>query len=186
MKREETFCQSLGLKQEDIAMYLEVSVDLMSQYEIGRRSLPSPAMIKLGKMEILLMQENKANKTTPELPFARGHKEKTAKILERHASNCYYKALLAERKLEAMKKICTQNKQLLILIAALDANEPEGTMDKLWLDLQKRQAHEKLERNGLPAQTTLQLRINGLRWQEEKAKEMLAQLADGGTPTEKL
>ena len=79
-----------------------------------------------------------------------------------------------------MQKNYGQANNVFILMQAMDAKEPDGTMDKLWFSIMKRQALDKLERNGLAAQTKLQLRISGLRYEEERAKEMMREVNPNG------
>jgi transcriptional regulator with XRE-family HTH domain len=173
VKTKETLCQRLGIKQEDMANYLGVSKHLMAQYETEKRNLPHDARLKLARLELLL-QKSHEKKTARPLPFARKHAEKTAKHLQRHAAGCQYKASRAEKKLAAMQSHCEKAKLLLQLLDMLDEQLEDGEPDKLWVHIMRDTALEKLEQNGLPAQTKVQIRINSLRQEEQLAREMLA------------
>lgn len=181
MIRTETFCKLLGFKQEDLAIYLDVTVHQMAQYEAGKRSLPHKARLKEGNMYLLHLQLKKDNTPAYIPEFTQQQQQKAEKILKRHADANNYKALLAERRLELMQKNYRQANDMLVLMQAMDAKEPDDTMDKSWLFIMKRTALDKLERNGIAAQTRLQLRISGLRHEEEKAKKMMEELIHEAT-----
>ena len=57
LKMKNNFRTSLGLKQEELAQLLQVSRSQLSLYELGKRSLPLPALEKLAFM-LQLSQKN--------------------------------------------------------------------------------------------------------------------------------
>jgi len=202
LKQSHSLCQRLGIKQEDMAVYLGVSVDTMSQYEIYRRSLPSGANIKLLNLEILLAEKTRplVREDTGEdmshfgneaqhLPgnamqegthyfHSTAHREKTQKILQRHAANCRHKAYLAERKLELMQHKFNQAQQLLLVMEALKEKEPPESIDTSWIHVMRQAALKKLDQNGLPAQTKCRLRLLSMQQQEKIAGQMDQDLQD--------
>jgi hypothetical protein len=175
MKPSGTLCQRLGIRQQDMAQYLGVSTHLMALCETNRRNLPVAACMKLLKLELLLQQKNRPSKKAASLPHAKDHAEKTGKLLKQHAADCAFKAARADRKLADMQEKCEKAQAFIQLLELLDEELPEEGPDKIWVDIMRRVAHEKLEQNGSHAQTKLKLRIIGFRQQEAAAKEILGE-----------
>ncbi|MEO7584690.1 MAG: helix-turn-helix domain-containing protein [Ferruginibacter sp.] len=48
--------QKFGLSQEQMAQYLSVSRSLLSLHEIGKRDLPTAAMVKLSELLLFIKQ----------------------------------------------------------------------------------------------------------------------------------
>jgi hypothetical protein len=118
-------------------------------------------------------KKNKRSTKAASPPHAKPHAEKTTTLLQQHAAGCASKAARADRKLAGIQAKYQQAQLLLQLLEDLDEQLPEDDTDKLWINIMRKTAQQKLEQNGLAAQTKVQLHIHGLRQQETAVREMV-------------
>ena len=63
MEKSTNLRQILGMKQEDMAMLLQITISQLAMYATGKRSLPLAAKLKLVEMlEFSSQEEKKGNK----------------------------------------------------------------------------------------------------------------------------
>ena len=151
----------LGLNQQQVADWLGVSRSLVTHYELENRSLPSYAVQRLARLEILVdwMQKEKLSGRFNAKEY-RSAPERNARLqrsLKLNAAYCGCKAEKLRKELEELRLAHTQTIEWLqTLERLLLEHEPAaGNMEKEWLQLQYMIALKKLER----CDETEQLRI---------------------------
>ena len=115
----------LGISQENLANLLQVSRSQIAMYELGKRSLPVPAMEKLATMLTLL--QDKSTKREVKKNNAVEEQNLLKKLLLKNS----HQQLLVERKIKALEKkqnaLATSKK----LIAHLLKNESKMKKNEL-------------------------------------------------------
>lgn len=98
MKKQLTIREQLGLKQEELALLLQVTRSQLSLYEIGKRKLPAHAIAKLATL--LSFAQSKSE--TEELEAKNEPTERG--LLKRLLIKNQHQQLLVEKKLQALQK----------------------------------------------------------------------------------
>lgn len=177
MKASVELRKKLGLPQEQMAQFLSISRSHLSLYELGLRDLSSKALTKLAELEILLLQSPLEQ---PEaLPHLPGQQQKAARLLDKHAVDHYHKLHLAQPKLAAIKEKDAQQTLLLATINKLRATTKNGTGSKThraWLNMLETEVLGQIEQNSIHVQAVLQLQIEGLQHQHERARQLKQEL----------
>ena len=86
------------MKQEDMAMLLQVNKSQWTMHEIGQRDLPIDAQLKLA--DILAFVKHTYNEAVNVFLDIQGQKEETKKLVEKLKLVNEHKLLIAKRKLE--------------------------------------------------------------------------------------
>ncbi|WP_396150990.1 helix-turn-helix domain-containing protein [Flavobacterium sp.] len=98
MERQLTIREQLGLKQEELALLLQVTRSQLSLYEIGKRKLPTHATEKLATLLSFAKSESETeNLEAKNEPTERG-------LLHRLLVKNQHQQLLVDKKLQAMQK----------------------------------------------------------------------------------
>ncbi|UPT69785.1 MAG: helix-turn-helix domain-containing protein [Flavobacterium sp. JAD_PAG50586_2] len=93
MKAKETISTLLGLKQEQVAMLLQVSRSKWSMYELGLRSLPAASMEILAELLAIIETAEEINMQ----PSAEERKEHLATIEKQIKENIYQQRSIADK-----------------------------------------------------------------------------------------
>jgi transcriptional regulator with XRE-family HTH domain len=88
----------LGISQENLAFLLQVSRSQMAMFELGKRSLPLPALEKLAMMLQL------SQKDAPKSEEKKSDTIKEQKLLQKLLLKNSHQQLLVERKIKAFEK----------------------------------------------------------------------------------
>lgn len=157
MKKAPTIREQLGITQNDMAMYLQVSRSQLALFETNKRDLPSQARLKLATIEQFLnqIQPNKA------ISFAnnRNIQEKMMQYLKNQEMVHQHKQELMQRKLDKIKQRYQQCLQLLEVLAFLQNPTNKQENENEILALLKNQAQQGIEKNGLQAQLKCQIKL---------------------------
>jgi transcriptional regulator with XRE-family HTH domain len=169
MKSSLSVREKTGLSQLQLSQYLGITRTTLSMYEQGHRDLPTAAVIKLGKLEIMI--QNEANKTTVR-PHEKAQQKKAYLLLDSHCNEMEYQIEQAKRKLAlAQKKYNQQNlvAQLLSRLSA-DTNRIESdAKHRAWLQMMEAETEQALNKQGLDVVAMLQLELAATTHRYEQA-----------------
>lgn len=97
MRKGKPICKELGLKQEELAVLLNISKGQLAMFETSKRDLPTTAMVLLAPM-LQFVQEESLKSGSAEM--LKAQVEQTKKVLAQLLKENQYKQKLLERKLE--------------------------------------------------------------------------------------
>lgn len=160
LKKTISIREQLGLTQDDMAAFLKVSRVQLSLYEIDKRDLPSAVKLKLAQIEQFLNLPNTEKET--DLPHFEQQQNKVNEILEQQALVNQHKQLIAQKKLESIKKKYDQSLTLLKVLNHFETNAKKSTNDSAFLQAIQNQALMTLEKNGLHEQIKHQIKLQGI------------------------
>jgi transcriptional regulator with XRE-family HTH domain len=155
--------QILGLSQQQMAIYLNVTRTLLSMAEQGRRSLPTAAVLKLSQLEISLQSNVQYRAASFQKQAARD-----AAHIKAHTKKCLRRAELEKAKLQKLTAAYQQCVQALMAMGYLLQNQPTKK-DGLLLAVLEAKALKKMSRCGYAVQVVLQLRIAALEHEAAQA-----------------
>lgn len=118
MKTSQLLRDKLGLSQENMAQYLQITLSQLAMYEIGKRDLPTHALVILAEMELFF--EQKQNKQTL---FLASQEKKVQEIVAAQTKVLEYKLLKEQRLLEKIQKKYDQSIQLHLFTKHLQNNK---------------------------------------------------------------
>lgn len=129
MKHENELRKLLGITQQDMAMLLGVGREHYAMFELGRRSLPSGAMLLLAE---LLSHGN--TKRAAALKMAKKElvqqDEEKVKLLQGMLFKNRYQAAKLERKIAALRKKIEAQRERLFLVDFLKGKLAKGVGDE--------------------------------------------------------
>jgi transcriptional regulator with XRE-family HTH domain len=148
MKKYDNIREILGITQEDLAAILKITRTQLSMYEIGKRELPSSAMIQLAEILRYLKEDaSKSAETTSLLKVQAIQKEET---LEEMRKENHFKQLVLEKKLNVLEKKYKANFSAFQLTKYLEKQDTEnGKLESQLLKTIERKALAELNKNGL-------------------------------------
>ncbi len=166
MEKSTNFRQLLGMKQEDMAMLLQVTVSQWAMYATGKRNLPLVAKLKL--VEMLEFSSQKEKKGTSNLEI-----EKNQHIeIEKHIAQ--QQILNTELQLSINKKLSIVSKKYQTALKALNFIEFLETKQKNFgleyqnlLTVIKQNTETEIEKNSLLVQTKLEVKLELLQAEEK-------------------
>ena len=162
--------ENLGLNQEDLAVYLNISRSLIAAVETNRKELPTPALLKLTALYQSLPQ-NIAAENLPLLATELStQKNKLSNFLQENATKNLLQALLLKKKLMAMQNNYAASLKLLQGIRTIQknlSNTKENKRDVLWLAAIEATTLDKIKANDLVQQKILELKIEQLNYVAE-------------------
>jgi transcriptional regulator with XRE-family HTH domain len=166
MKKHDNIRDLLGITQEDLAALLKISRTQLSMYEIGKRELPSTAIIQLADMLRYLQQDAfKSADTTSLLKAQAIQKEKA---LEEMRKENHFKQLVLEKKLNALEKKYKANFSAFQLTKYLEKQDTEnGKLESDLLKTIERKALAELNKNGLAMITKYKIEKEVLQAEEK-------------------
>jgi transcriptional regulator with XRE-family HTH domain len=158
--------KKMGFNQEHLAIYLDIERGLLSMVEIGKRELPTNALIKLNDLEQSILQSSLPE--TANLTFL--EEENLTKelqlFLQEHQQFIKQKALLLQKKLKVIESNYNNALQLLQIVRMKQqkiSNTTKNKKDLLWFATTEAMALEKLSKNNLIVQKKVQLEIDALQ-----------------------
>lgn len=167
--------EAFGMSQQMMADYLDVSRTLYSMYETRRRELPTPALLKIGELEIALQHPSPYKGL--QLQKQSGKDEA---VLRRYVQQCSLSAETARRKLEQMRNEYDRCLQALAAMEQLQnkqAQEKASQKDRLCLELQQLKLFKKLSACTPVRQLKLTLTAQAMELQAAEAKQYAADFA---------
>lgn len=167
----ESIRAQIGMSQEDLAVYLDISRELLAAYETDRRMLPSSVSTKLTELELIFFQHQNSSKL-PEKENE-GHRESMVEHLTEHIREHKIKAYRVEKKLAKMKKLFDQHIKRFYVMSTLLSKTDVKENDKAWLTAHQQLARAACRVNGEQKQTILQLRLDEHSRQIEQASALL-------------
>ncbi len=174
MRSAKQIRRQYGFTQQQLAGYLGVTKGLLSMAELGKRTLPTAAMLKISGM--LQLPDSHSTNSTDKKITERLKKQQAgaAKALEAHARNCAATAAMTAKKLTGLKKNYEQAINTLNLVSQLRqvqaANDTISKKDVLWQNMVEAIALKRLDACGEGAQELLRIKIASLQNQAQKAK----------------
>ena len=76
MRKGKSICKELGIKQEELAMLLNISKGQLAMYETGKRELSTEAMLLLAPMMQFVQEESLKSGSAEVLKFQTEQKKK--------------------------------------------------------------------------------------------------------------
>ena len=165
MEKDKKIREYLGMKQEDMAMLLQVSRTQWSMYEIGERDLPLAAKNQLASILAFIHQTE--TQSTENFPHLELQQAKIKKVYEDQKLVNAHRQMMVARKLELVTKKYEDAMISLKFIRFLELHEAhlyqkhQELLKVLW-----NRAEEAVHKNGLQVQAKYQLKLQVLQQEE--------------------
>ena len=163
MKVTQLYRDQLGLSQEFMAMYLQITLGQLAMYEIGKRNLPTAALTKLADMSTFLEQDQIA---TEGLELLQKQQLDVKTFLEAQIKELEYQQIQAQRQLDTLLKKYNKNLKLHALALRLQVNG--SPLAEVLLQ----QATKGIKKNGLVVQTQQKIKLEGIKSQLDYLKKL--------------
>lgn len=166
-----------GLKQQELAVFLEVSNSMLAMAETSKRLLPTHALVKLSLLDAHMQLPKATAMHKAVVPQIKKHTVHYTKQMQALHKELQYKTAVHKRKMDAMQKQYGQAVQTLALVTALrqkNSKAPATKKDIIWLQLIKKKADIALRNTHPVLQAQAQLKIKLLQ-QEATALQVLLQ-----------
>ncbi|BFM45367.1 hypothetical protein CFS9_40080 [Flavobacterium sp. CFS9] len=161
MKKEKQIVELLGIKQEDMAMLLQVTRSNWAMYLSGKRDLPVAAKLKLSEM--LAFSRQFDGRDQHNFEHIETQKVKTKKFLEKQLSTNKHKQLVTSKRLESHQKKYEAALITLQLAEFLAAKEEQTVLQVI-----RNNAKNDITKNGLDVQEPYVLKLWVLQQEELK------------------
>ncbi len=135
MRKDKTICKQLGIKQEELAMLLNISKGQLAMFETGKRDLPVSAMLQLAPMLQFLQGESLKSGSAEVLKV---QAEQQKKVLEQLLKENQYKQKLLEKKLEIAENKYQSNVVAMQLMKYLEKEALATELTKATAGLEKK------------------------------------------------
>lgn len=158
--------KKLGLTQHELAGLLEVSRSSINLYELGRRSLPAAALLKLGQLEIMYNlppQEGAPAVLQNRSAAGEEHSKKQIALLQGKIKACRVNAAGLQQQLQDMQ---LSFNRLICLLRTIDTWQQNSTdpgsiiKSKLHLEIMQYKLLKKMRLAGMEEQFILQHEID--------------------------
>ena len=166
MKKEKQIVELLGIKQENMAMLLQVTRSNWAMYLSGKRDLPVAAKLKLSEMLAFVKQLDGQDQHNFE--HIETQRAKTKKFLEKQLTTNKHKQLVTFKKLESHQKKYEAALIALQLSDFLAAKEEQTVLQVI-----RNNAKNDITKNGLDVQELYVLKLWVLQQEELKLNERL-------------
>ena len=158
--------EQLGLTQDEVAEWLDISRSLVANYERGERSLPTAALLQLGRLDIIYadMLKKKATPKTNKVPDAASQK-RHAVLKEDLSSNAEILRYKAQKMRRDLKKVEEKHEQSLLLIEITDLLAVENSQEKKnngslqWFRVKQKKAIQNLKTCDETVQLKMKVKI---------------------------
>jgi transcriptional regulator with XRE-family HTH domain len=165
MKNSTRLQELLGVKQEDMAMLLQVTRTQWSMYVLGKRNLPVGAKLKLAALlDFLNKPDVDLRKNLVPNPIEKSKRDnffETQKIINKHRQT------IVENKLKVIEKKYNAGIIALKLVGFLETETTDSSQEyQLFLNMLKSNAETEIQRNSLLVQEQLQLKLQTLQQEE--------------------
>jgi len=165
MEKDKKIREYLGMKQEDMAMLLQVSRTQWSMYEIGERDLPLAAKNQLASILAFIHQTE--TESTENFPHLELQQAKIKKVYEDQKMVNAHRQMMVARKLELVTKKYEDAMTCLKFIRFLELHEAQlYKKHQELLNVLQRRAEEVVNKNGLHVQAKYQLKLHVLQQEE--------------------
>lgn len=162
----------LGLSQEQLAIYLNIERGLLSMAEIGKRELPTDALLKLNTLQQNIPKSILPKTTHLVATEITQQKSNLQTFVQQLQQLFLQKALHLQKQLTAIENKYTTSVLLLQAIRKLQQQLPDTAKNKkdiLWYAATEAMLVERINANSLIVQKKLQLQIESLQWQAANA-----------------
>jgi len=170
------------LTQQQLSEYLLVSRNQVAHYELGRRSLPAKASIKLSRLEIALAKNDHTLTTTAELAM-RELLEEEAIRLDHQLTSLKISWFAASKKIKEARAKYKKAMELLwaipVLLQQLSPGK-EGEFEKKWLQATEFTLLKEMKHYGLAKQEVLELRQATLQRQIKDIEALITKFNKKG------
>ena len=165
MEKDKKIREYLGMKQEDMALLLQVTRTQWSMYEIGERDLPLAAKNQLASMLAFIhLTEMASSESFPHLELQQA---KIKKVYENQKLVNAHRQMIVARKLELVTKKYEDAMTGLKFIRFLELHEAQlYKKHQELLNVLQRRAEEVVNKNGLHVQAKYQLKLHVLQQEE--------------------
>jgi transcriptional regulator with XRE-family HTH domain len=179
MKGLKNIREKLGLSQQDMAHWLGISRSLVTLVELGSRSLPSAALIKLSELEIKIAdfekEQGTVEKTTDEAYFTTSPAENIDDTKIHTHPRLVFEQEKANRALRQLTRLKNKHavlhrQELLIKHIMNNSNGQTSLKEKLWLDMVYHAACFKASKYDEAKQLSLKAKVMFMRVKEEMRK----------------
>lgn len=168
MKKALAIRTQLDLTQDMLAAYLGVSRSMLNMYEQGKRKLPTPALIKLGRLEMAYHAGMQAatNRAGDDAISSIKNIPEIVENLQRRATACRRQAAELDRKLQRAQQGSRHLHTVIQLPELLNGNitaTANTAADNLWLEILEGEARKQAARSAAEKfilQHRLQLLLN--------------------------
>jgi transcriptional regulator with XRE-family HTH domain len=159
MEKDKKIREYLGMKQEDMALLLQVTRTQWSMYEIGERDLPLAAKNQLASMLAFIHQTEMAS--TENFPHLELQQAKIKKVYEDQKLVNAHRQMMVARKLELVTKKYEDAMTGLKFIRFLELHEaPLYQKHQELLNVLQHRAEAVVHKNGLHMQAKYQLKLH--------------------------
>lgn len=122
MKKGESICKQLGIRQEELAMLLKISKGQLAMFEIGKRDIPLTAKKQLTEM-LMNIQKNKSISVNNH-KILEEEKKNTRDWLFKEFNDLKHKELELDRKIKKIQEVREEALKALEVVQYLEsANE---------------------------------------------------------------
>ncbi|CAM4394179.1 helix-turn-helix domain-containing protein [Flavobacterium terrigena] len=166
MQKRKSICKQLGIKQEELAMFLNISKGQLAMYETGKRDLPTSATLQLAPMLKFMQDESLKSGSAEMLKF---QTEQQKKVLEQLLKDNKYHQIILKKKLEIAEKKYQSNVAAMQLMRYLEKEAPETRLIKVI----EAKATSELEKNGLEVVTKYKIQKEVLQAEEKILLKLL-------------
>jgi transcriptional regulator with XRE-family HTH domain len=165
MQKGKTVSKLLGLKQEELAMLLNISKGQLAMFETGKRDLPIAAMQQLAPMLQFVQEESLKSGSAEVLKF---QTEQKKKVLAQLLKDNQYKQKLLEKKLEIVVNKYQANSTAMQLMRFLEIDaSKKGDSPNGLVKLIEARAASELKKNSWEVVTKLQMQKEVLLAEEK-------------------
>lgn len=165
MRKGKPICKELGIKQEELAMLLNISKGQLAMFETGKRDLPTDAMVLLAPMMQFVQEESLKSGSAEVLKF---QTEQKKKVLGQLLKENQYKQKLLDRKLEIAEKKYQTNKTAIQLMQFLEKEATKkGDSPNGLLKIIEARAATELKKNNWELVAKLQIQKEVLLMEEK-------------------
>lgn len=156
MKNKTSITALLGLRQQDVAMLLQVHPTQWSMYESGKRDLPLHAKQLLAEILTHINTSTSTSKIQPETV----KRQVTPQLLERLLRENEYQQLLFTRKIAVTKKKFDAQFKVMKVVAFLNGHPSQKGMNhKNMLESMAKKASNGLETKAVTALLAQELKL---------------------------
>ena len=176
MKKDISIREQLGLTQDDMAMYLQVSRGQLALYEIHKRDLPNAAKLKLAEIKFFLSLPTSENGM--EFTHLKSQQEKMLSVLEHQLIIAQHKQIILQRKLETIEKKYSQGLTLLRVLKHLELKEKSEGQDTMLLQVLQSQTNRSIEKYGLHVRVKFQVKLQGIINHKEQIETQILKVKE--------
>lgn len=166
MKKHDNIRDILGITQEDLAALLKITRTQLSMYEIGKRELPSTAIIQLAEM-LRYLQED-ASKSADTISLLKAQAIQKEKALEELVKENHFNQMVLKRKLKVLEKKHNTSLSAFQLMKYLEKQDSKNEkLESPLLKTIERKSLAELNKNGLAMITKCKIEKEVLEAEEK-------------------